>query len=135
MKKFALGIVLLSVAAAPAFASGRHHKGGRGIEAQLKMLDPATRLEQVCDIEAMRQIKNDPSPYRPDRAVLSAISNPQTTGHTIQGTGGAFRSKGKWYAFSFKCEATDDHMKVLAFEYKLGEPIPEAQWAKDGLWE
>jgi hypothetical protein len=24
---------------------------------------------------------------------------------------------------------------VLAFEYKLGEPIPEAQWAKDGLWE
>jgi hypothetical protein len=34
MKKFVLGIVLLSVAAAPAFASGRH-KGGRGIEAQL----------------------------------------------------------------------------------------------------
>jgi hypothetical protein len=134
MKKFMLGIVLLSVMAAPALASGKR-KAGKGIEAQLKMLDPATRLEQVCDIEAMRRIENDPTPYRPDRAVLSATSNPQTAGHTIQGTGGAFRSEGKWYGFSFKCEASDDHMKVLAFEYRLGEPIPESQWAKDGLWE
>ncbi len=132
MSKLAASIALLFlVAAAPSLASGKR----KSLEAQLRMLDPATRLEQVCDIEAMRQIKRDPNSFRPDRAVLAATSNPQTAGHTIRGTGGAFRSKGKWYNFSFKCEASEDHMKVLAFEYKLGESIPEAQWAKDGLWQ
>lgn len=133
MRKLALGLLLVSVATTPAsaLAAGNHKR----LEAQLRRLDPATRAEQVCDIEAMRRIKRDPSPYRPDRAVLAATSNPETDGHTIQGTGGAFRSKGKWYNFSFKCEVSDDRMKVLAFEYKLGGPIPEAQWAKDGLWE
>ncbi|HVT56439.1 MAG TPA: DUF930 domain-containing protein [Xanthobacteraceae bacterium] len=132
MKKLAL-VLLVSVAAtsASALAASRHKR----LEAQLMRLDPATRAEQVCDIEAMRRIKRDPNPYRPDRAVLAATSNPETNGHVIQGTGGAFRSKGKWYNFSFRCQVSDDHMKVIAFEYKLGEAIPEAQWAKDGLWE
>ncbi len=130
MKKLAVSMILLS-AAAPAFAAGK----GKGMEAQLLRLDPATRLEQVCDIEAMRQIKRDSNPFRPDRAVLAATSDPQTSGHVIRGSGGAFRSKGKWYNFSFKCEADDDHIKVISFEYKLGDAIPEGQWAKDGLWQ
>jgi hypothetical protein len=132
MKKLVVSILILLMAA-PAFASGK--RKSRSLDAELRKLDPATRLEQVCDIEAMHQIKNDPSSYRPDRAVLAALSDPKTAGHMIEGTGGAFRSKGKWYSFSFKCEATDDHMKVLAFDYKLGDAIPESQWAKDGLWQ
>jgi hypothetical protein len=132
MKKLAASILILSLAA-PAFASGKSK--GRGLDAELRRLDPTTRLEQICDIEAMRQIKRDPNSYRPDRAVLAATSDPRTAGHSIEGTGGAFRSKGKWYSFSFKCEASDDHMQVLAFDYKLGEAIPKNQWAKDGLWQ
>lgn len=132
MKRLAVSILILSVAA-PAFATGKGRS--RSLDAELRKLDPATRLEQVCDIEAMRQIKRDPTSYRPDRAVLAATSDPKTAGHIIEGTGGAFRSKGKWYSFSFKCEASDDHMQVLAFDYRLGEAIPENQWAKDGLWQ
>lgn len=132
MKKLVVSILVLSVTA-PAFATGKGKS--RSLDAELRKLDPATRLEQVCDIEAMRRIKRDPSSYRPDRAVLAATSNPETAGHMIQGTGGAFRSNGKWYSFSFKCEASADHMQVLAFDYKLGEAIPENQWAQDGLWQ
>jgi Domain of Unknown Function (DUF930) len=132
MKKLAVSILVLSMTA-PAFASGKSKE--KGLDAELRRLDPATRLEQICDIEAMRLIKNDPNSYRPDRAVLAATSDPKTAGHIIEGTGGAFRSKGKWYSFSFKCEASDDHMQVLGFDYKLGEAIPENQWAKDGLWQ
>lgn len=132
MKRLVVSILILSVAA-PAFATGKGRS--RSLDAELRKLDPATRLEQVCDIEAMRQIKRDPTSYRPDRAVLAATSDPKTAGHIIEGTGGAFRSKGKWYSFSFKCEASDDHMQVLAFDYRLGEAIPENQWAKDGLWQ
>ncbi len=131
MKKLFLSIVVVA-AVAPAAALAASSKR---LEQQLRKLDPQTRLEQICDIEAMRQIKRDPNPFRPDRAVLAAMADPKTDGHTIHGTGAAFRSKGKWYNFSFRCEADDEHMKVLGFEYKLGDEIPEEQWAKAGLWQ
>jgi hypothetical protein len=102
--------------------------------ASLKKLDPETRLEQVCDLEAMSRIDRDTNPYHPDRAKTDASSHPQHTGDTVTGKGGAFRSKGRWYSFSFVCKGTPDHMKVLAFSYKIGELIPESKWAALGLW-
>jgi hypothetical protein len=102
--------------------------------AALKRLDPQTRLEQVCDLEAMSRISRDPNPYRPDRAKTDVLSHPKHAGDTVTGSGGAFRSKGKWYAFSFTCKGTPDHMTVMSFTYKIGAPIPESKWAALGLW-
>jgi hypothetical protein len=102
--------------------------------AALKKLDPQTRLEQVCDLEAMSRISRDSNPYRPDRAKTDVLSHPKHTGDTVTGSGGAFRSKGKWYAFSFTCKGTPDHMNVVSFTYKIGAPIPESKWAALGLW-
>lgn len=102
--------------------------------ASLKRLDPATRLEQVCDLEAMNRIDRDAKAFRPDRAKTDVLNRPVHSGDTIKGTGGAFRSKGKWYAFSFTCKGSPDHMRVLSFTYKIGKVIPEAKWASLGLW-
>lgn len=102
--------------------------------ASLKRLDPATRLEQVCDLEAMKRIARDPNPHRPDRAKTDVISHPRHSGDTVKGSGGAFRSKGKWYSFSFDCKGSPDHMRVLSFSYKIGQPIPESKWRAYGLW-
>lgn len=102
--------------------------------ASLNRLDPATRLEQVCDLEAMSQIDRDASPYHPDRAKTDVISSPKHTGDTVSGSGGAFRSKGKWYSFSFVCKGSPDHLKVVSFNYKIGQLIPESKWASYGLW-
>lgn len=102
--------------------------------ASLKKLDPETRLEQVCDLEAMSRIDRDASPYHPDRAKTDVVSHPQHAGDTVKGSGGAFRSKGRWYSFSFECKGTPDHMKVLSFSYKIGALIPESKWAALGLW-
>ena len=102
--------------------------------ASLKKLDPQTRLEQVCDLEAMSRIDRDANPYHPDRAKTDVISHPVHAGDTVTGKGGAFRSKGRWYSFSFACKGTSDHMQVLSFSYKIGEPIPESKWAALGLW-
>ena len=92
--------------------------------ASLKKLDPQTRLEQVCDLEAMSRIDRDANPYHPDRAKTDVISHPVHAGDTVTGKGGAFRSKGRWYSFSFACKGSADHMKV----------IPESKWAALGLW-
>ena len=99
----------------------------------LKQLDPDARFEQVCDLEAMKHISKDKT-YRPERSMVSALSHPKVANATMSGTGGAFKSKGQWYQFSFKCETTPDHMKVQAFSFQIGEPIPPEQWEANGLY-
>jgi hypothetical protein len=49
--------------------------------------------------------------------------------------GGAFRSRGKWYQFSFTCRSSADYMKVLSFRYQLGAVIPEDKWETYGLFK
>jgi hypothetical protein len=123
----ALSLMALLAASRPGYAETR-------FEAALKRIDPVDRLEQVCDYAATVHIGRDKNPYHPDRAVLDPISEPKVSGNTIKGTGGAFRSKGKWYQFSFTCKTTPDRMKVLSFDYKIGAAIPEDKWDALGLW-
>jgi len=126
MKPIPLAFALL-VFAVPAQANSR-------FERSLSHLDPTTRLEQICAVETMARVTKDSNPYKPDRAVIYALSKPKVAGDTITGDGGAFRSKGKWYRYSFVCKATPDHMKVSTFTYKIGNPIAESQWESYGLY-
>jgi hypothetical protein len=100
----------------------------------LEKLDESTRLEQVCSLEAMLRMKRDKSSHRPDRAIIHAISEPKRVGDTLQGEGAAFRSRRKWYRFSFTCKAEPGLMKVMEFSYRLGDEIPEDKWEQYGLY-
>ncbi len=124
--------LVLAGGSAPASAQDKNQKR---LENMLKRLDPATRLEQVCDAAAMQHISRDNRQFRVDRSVVSALAEPRTKGDTLSGQGAAFRSKGKWYQYSFTCHATPDRLRVLSFEYKLGAEIPEAQWSQHGLYQ
>jgi hypothetical protein len=133
MKRVLVASVLwLAVSALPSVAQDRNQKN---LEHMLKRLDPATRLEQVCDVEAMKQIARGNREFRIDRSVVSALEEPRAKGDTLSGKGAAFRSKGKWYQYSFICHAAPDRLRVLSFEYKLGDEIPETQWSKHGLYQ
>lgn len=126
--KFIMSLAVSLTTVVPAFASDARFL------ASLSKLDPQTRLEQVCDLHAMKQISRDSNPYHPDRAKTDVVSHPQHSGNTVTGAGGAFRSGGRWYQFWFSCTGTPDGMKVTAFSYRLGQPIPELKWASYGLW-
>jgi Domain of Unknown Function (DUF930) len=104
-------------------------------ERSLQMLAPAERLEQLCDYTAMIRIRKEIKEFRPDRAVANAMAEPVANGDTLEVGGGAFRSKKKWYALTYRCAATPDHLKVVTFTYKIGEEIPEGKWASFGLWQ
>ncbi len=104
-------------------------------EKSLQMLAPAERLEQLCDYTAMTQIRDDAGDYRPDRAVSNAMAEPLVIHDVIEAKGGAFRSRGKWYALAYDCAVTPDHLKVVSFHYTIGPEIPETKWAGYGLWE
>jgi hypothetical protein len=128
MRAFGLAVVAATITLAAAAADER-------FERSLQMLAPAERLEQLCDYTAMTRIRTEKKEFRPDRAVANAMAEPQTKADTIEVTGGAFRSKKKWYALSYRCTATSDHLKILTFTYTVGEEIPEAKWASFGLWQ
>ncbi|KXF78993.1 hypothetical protein ATN84_04400 [Paramesorhizobium deserti] len=100
---------------------------------QLMELDPATRLEQRCDVEAMERIRDDPSRFSPDKVLAYAYSDPIVGTNSIRASGAAFRSNGKWFRLSFSCKTSPDHLKVLSFQYAIGSVIPEKEWPQHYL--
>jgi len=104
------------------------------MERSLRMLAPGERLVQLCDYTAMQRIRHDHREFRPDRAVADGRSDPTFSKNTVIAKGGAFRSRDKWYALTFRCTASPDNMRVLKFSYKIGAEIPEEKWAAYGLW-
>jgi hypothetical protein len=125
--RLALASTVLILSAVPAFANDAR------VERMLRQLDPDVRFEQVCDLEAMKRIGKDKT-YRPERSMVSALEVPKVVDSTMSGSGGAFKSRGQWYQFSFKCQTTADHMKVQDFSFQVGEPIPPEKWEPHGLW-
>lgn len=130
MRHRMLATVLLLSLAAPnaAFASAK-------LERTLKLLMPTDRMAQLCDATAMARIRKDLAKFRPDRAVANATVDVVIAGNSLEAKGGAFRSRGKWYSLSYTCLTNDEHLKVLSFEYKVGDEIPEEKWAGYGLWQ
>lgn len=124
----------LAVVAATIIVTVAAADDGR-FERSLKMLAPDEQLEQLCDYTAMTRIRAEAKDLRPDRAVANAMAEPRATGDTLEVTGGAFRSRKKWYALTYRCTATPDHLKVVAFRFTIGEEIPESKWASYGLWQ
>lgn len=129
MRALGLAVVAATITVVTAVAADDR------FERSLKMLAPAERLEQLCDYTAMTRIRSDSKEFRPDRAVANAMAEPKTSGDTLEVTGGAFRSRKKWYALSYRCTATPDHLAVTAFHYTVGAEIPESKWAAFGLWD
>lgn len=129
----ALGAVSLAI---PTIASPAIAASDARFMRALDKLDPKTRLEQICDLEAMRKMSaSGAARARVDRAKSDVIMPPQHLGNMLVAKGGAYRAGGKWYQMSFTCKATPDHKTVLDFSYKTGAEIPAAKWASYGLWK
>lgn len=125
-----LSFVALSLAVslnAPALAMTALEK------AQLEKLDPATRLEQRCDVEAMEQISRDVRKFSVDKVLAYAFSDPRAGKNSIKADGAAFRSGEHWYKLAFVCKTADDHISVTSFDYEIGDEVPQDQWDKHYL--
>ena len=135
MRMLALAIGSAIATAAVTLTAAQAAGLSADLQRVLKLLEPVDRLEQICDYTAMVQIRKDSHHFHPDRAVASAMKKPKIGPNTIEAKGGAFRSRGHWYAMSYSCAATPDNMQVTSFRLKIGKEIPEAEWTKLGLWQ
>ena len=112
----------------PASAANSHLARG------LLKMEPRTRSLQICNNEGSRTISKDKAFSRLDRVVVDALSTPNFDHHVISGDGGAFRLKGQWHQFQFKCTLAPDDMSATSFSFQVGDVVPEAEWERYGLW-
>ncbi len=122
-----VSFMLLSLAVSPSFAMNASEK------AQLEKLDPATRLEQRCDVEAMERITREQNKFSVDKVLAYAFSDPVTKKNSIKADGAAFRSREHWYKLSFVCKTDEEHINIVSFRYDIGDEVPQNQWDKHYL--
>jgi len=99
----------------------------------LPTLASADRLMQLCNIEALEQIRRAAPQYEPDTMVSYAMADPVSAGLAFTAPGGAFRSRRQWYAVSFACVASPGLDGVTSFSFRLGAAIPADQWEAHSL--
>jgi hypothetical protein len=103
------------------------------IAAALPTLGNDERVIQLCNIEALEQIKTAKPEFAPDTLVAYAFGNMNVAAGTLTAPGGAFRSRRKWWNVSLTCTVAADYSGVTAFEFTLGDEVPEDQWEEHYL--
>lgn len=100
------------------------------VKQALGRLPPRERIIQVCNIEALEQIRHHRPGTFPDMLARDGGSVSQS-GMTV--SDGAFRSHGQWYALDYKCEANTKTMEIVSFRYAIGAAILKSQWVRRQL--
>lgn len=95
----------------------------------LKSLSPEERDEQICDTEAMEQIRRADSKFRPDRLIAYALANTHVEEDRLHAAGAAFRSAHRWFRLTFDCTLDPNQTHVTAFRFSIGDPIPSSRWS------
>jgi len=119
------GLLLFTCTAAAA--------NGAKMDAFFRSLDPITRLVQVCDAAVMERTSH-PKDGATDRAAIDGIRRTHVHGDVAEGDGGAFRRRGEWYEFAYRCVVTPDHMRVTDLSIDIKRQVPHAEWEANDLY-
>src|SRR5262249_26461218 len=71
---------------------------------RLLALEPHTRMIQLCNLSGLETVAKDKRMGKVDRVLIDALAQPTVESNVAKGAGGALRSKGQWYKFSYRCE-------------------------------
>jgi hypothetical protein len=105
------------------------------IAAALPTLGNDERVVQLCNIEALEQIKAAKPEFFPDTLVAYAFGDMNVAAGMLTAPGAAFRSRRRWWNVSLRCAVAPDYSAVTAFEFTLGDEIPRNQWEEHYLTE
>lgn len=94
----------------------------------LSQLAVDEQIVQLCNLEAMEQVHRWRVEFKPDFLVAYAMADIRLAGTNLRADGAAFRSNDRWYNVKFNCEVAPDIKSVVAFEFQVGDEIPESEW-------
>lgn len=100
----------------------------REVQQNFPLLADREQIIQLCNIEALEQLRMDNVADNPDALVGYAFEGISVTGLSLEAQGGAYRAAGKWYRIGYTCEVAPDIRSVSAFAYAVGAPVPESEW-------
>jgi len=105
------------------------------IKKQLQKLDPAERMEQSCDAEAMKRIAAQKNGFRPDKVIAYTFRDPAMGDNSVKAPGAVFRSEGDWYHLSYVCVTGPKHINVRSLSFQIGAKVPREQWTDHYLYD
>jgi len=115
---------------AASLLADRHNRSAR--EA-MKTLAGDEHMIQLCDIEAMEQVRHARAALKPDYVIAYAMAGLKLSDGEVDAEGGAFLSHRNWYGLKFRCNVSPTGDKVTSFAFLVGEPIPRSEWAAHDL--
>jgi hypothetical protein len=104
------------------------------LDKRLGALEPHTRMIQLCNLSGLETFAKDKRVARVDRVRIDALAAPTVESNVAKGVGGAVRTGGHWYKFSYRCVLTADRMRATHFSYVLDQEIPKAHWERFNLF-
>jgi len=105
----------------------------RKTRAEIAGLMSDEQLIQICNIEAMEQLKHWRPGFAADHVVPYAEAEPVLTATTLDAKGAAVHAGDAWYKLRFTCRSTPDLETVVAFRFALGASIPADEWERYSL--
>jgi hypothetical protein len=94
----------------------------------MRGMSEGQRLNLLCMTELRAQI-TAVSAFPPE--LLPSFRPPP--GNVLQPRTAAFRSLGRWFDVSFRCETDSGVTRVETFAFRIGNEIPQSQWLERGL--
>ncbi|MFC2249452.1 DUF930 domain-containing protein [Labrys portucalensis] len=99
----------------------------------LPLLGRDERMEQLCNIEAMAQLRVWNHDLEPDLTIAYARAETRMGDAGITADGAAFRSRKQWFALKYRCDLAADLARVSAFAFQAGATIPRKDWERFNL--
>lgn len=96
-------------------------------------LSPDERIIQLCNAEALEQVRVWSAEFRPDFLVAYAMDELELSDYGVKADGGAFRSRHRWFEIRFECEVVPDLSEVATFAFEVGDEIPRSEWESHSL--
>ncbi|MER2533649.1 MAG: DUF930 domain-containing protein [Rhizobiaceae bacterium] len=95
----------------------------------MRNLPRGVRAGKLCVTELREQLLRASPPYRPD-----ILPQHEPSGNSVMVVPlTAFRADLQWYDLSFRCAVDAEATRVVSFAFRVGAPIPRAEWRQRGL--
>ena len=106
---------------------------GKATLADLDLTDPQERIIQLCNFEAVEQVRQQRPKLRAGFALAEARKAPTLSGLSVTAEGAAIYGAGHWYDLSFRCEVSPELTGVTSFAFALGGEISPPERERLGL--
>lgn len=96
--------------------------------AVLAKLGTDEKAVQLCDLEAIEQVRTARPDLAPERLIAFGAGPPLSFGRSeLDAEGAAFRSAGRWYHLRYRCTLSPGNGRVVAFSFAVGAPVSAAE--------